>query len=199
VATLVGGALAALAGLAVGLSRRCACPSAIVTLGFGEIIRVLILNIDAVAERGLSGVLNYTNFFWSACGLDRDRGVLSPARLDARRAMLAIREEMPPRRWHPDDALQGHRVRRFRVLRGVAGRCSRTTCRIQSVDVHVPQVDPAITMTCSAAWDRSRGGDRGRRAHDPPRAARVKEHRMVIYALLLIVLDHAPAGPARNR
>ena len=39
---------------------------AIVTLGFGEIIRVAILNTDFLgASRGLSVVGTYTNFFWT--------------------------------------------------------------------------------------------------------------------------------------
>jgi branched-chain amino acid transport system permease protein len=38
---------------------------AIVTLGFGEIIRVLILNIDAIGgARGFSGIPKLSNFFW---------------------------------------------------------------------------------------------------------------------------------------
>ena len=38
---------------------------AIVTLGFGEIIRVVILNIDAVGgARGYSGIPKIANFFW---------------------------------------------------------------------------------------------------------------------------------------
>jgi branched-chain amino acid transport system permease protein len=39
---------------------------AIVTLGFGEIIRVIFENMDAVgAASGLKGIPNYTNFFWT--------------------------------------------------------------------------------------------------------------------------------------
>jgi branched-chain amino acid transport system permease protein len=67
VATLAGGLLAALAGWAVGLPslRLRGDYLAIVTLGFGEIIRVFILNIDAVGgARGLSGVPQYANLFW---------------------------------------------------------------------------------------------------------------------------------------
>jgi branched-chain amino acid transport system permease protein len=42
---------------------------AIVTLGFGEIIRVLLTNIDAVgASRGLPGIPGWTNFFWVSLG-----------------------------------------------------------------------------------------------------------------------------------
>src|SRR5690606_8113682 len=38
---------------------------AIVTLGFGEIIRVLITNIDAVGgSRGFTGIAPLSNFFW---------------------------------------------------------------------------------------------------------------------------------------
>src|SRR5713226_3708759 len=67
VVSLVGGALAsALAGLAVGIPslRLKGDYLAIVTLGFGEIIRVIILNVDSIGgARGLSGVPTYTNFF----------------------------------------------------------------------------------------------------------------------------------------
>jgi branched-chain amino acid transport system permease protein len=62
------GALAAgIAGLAVGIPslRLRGDYLAIVTLGFGEIIRVLILNIDAIgASRGFSGIPLLSNFFW---------------------------------------------------------------------------------------------------------------------------------------
>jgi branched-chain amino acid transport system permease protein len=66
-AVLAGGALAALAGYIVGLPslRLRGDYLAIVTLGFGEIIRVLILNIDTIgAARGFSGIPNWSNFFW---------------------------------------------------------------------------------------------------------------------------------------
>jgi branched-chain amino acid transport system permease protein len=59
--------VAGLAGLAVGIPslRLRGDYLAIVTLGFGEIIRVLILNIDAIGgSRGFSGILQLSNFFW---------------------------------------------------------------------------------------------------------------------------------------
>jgi branched-chain amino acid transport system permease protein len=68
VATLFGGFLAALAGLAVGIPslRLRGDYLAIVTLGFGEIIRTLILNIDFLgAARGMSVAGTYTNMFWT--------------------------------------------------------------------------------------------------------------------------------------
>src|SRR5262245_11396881 len=58
---------AAIAGLAVGIPslRLRGDYLAIVTLGFGEIIRVFILNIDAIGgSRGFSGIPQLSNFFW---------------------------------------------------------------------------------------------------------------------------------------
>jgi branched-chain amino acid transport system permease protein len=65
---LVAGAMVAgIAGLAVGIPslRLRGDYLAIVTLGFGEIIRVLILNIDAIGgARGFTGIPQLSNFFW---------------------------------------------------------------------------------------------------------------------------------------
>jgi branched-chain amino acid transport system permease protein len=65
---LAAGALcAAVAGFFVGVPslRLRGDYLAIVTLGFGEIIRVFILNIDAVGgARGLGGIPQLANFFW---------------------------------------------------------------------------------------------------------------------------------------
>jgi branched-chain amino acid transport system permease protein len=58
---------AGVAGLAVGIPslRLRGDYLAIVTLGFGEIIRVLILNIDAIGgSRGFTGIPQLSNFFW---------------------------------------------------------------------------------------------------------------------------------------
>jgi branched-chain amino acid transport system permease protein len=71
-ALLVGGLLAALAGYLVGLPslRLRGDYLAIVTLGFGEIIRVLILNIDAIGgARGLPGIPGWANVFWVGVGV----------------------------------------------------------------------------------------------------------------------------------
>jgi branched-chain amino acid transport system permease protein len=67
VALLAGGALAAVAGYVVGLPslRLRGDYLAIVTLGFGEIIRVLILNIEKIGgARGFTGIPHWSNFFW---------------------------------------------------------------------------------------------------------------------------------------
>jgi len=68
ISMLFAGILAALAGFAVGVPslRLKGDYLAIVTLGFGEIIRVAILNTDFVgASRGLSVAGSYTNLFWT--------------------------------------------------------------------------------------------------------------------------------------
>jgi branched-chain amino acid transport system permease protein len=67
-ALLAGGMAAAIAGLIVGVPslRLKGDYLAIVTLGFGEIIRVVLQNIDAVGgPRGLIGIPAYTNLFWA--------------------------------------------------------------------------------------------------------------------------------------
>jgi branched-chain amino acid transport system permease protein len=66
-ALCLGGLAAGLAGLLVGIPslRLKGDYLAIVTLGFGEIIRVVIENVDALgAARGLSVSAVYTNLFW---------------------------------------------------------------------------------------------------------------------------------------
>jgi branched-chain amino acid transport system permease protein len=66
-ALLAGGLLAAGAGWLVGLPslRLRGDYLAIVTLGFGEIIRVAILNMESIGgARGLPGIPAYANFFW---------------------------------------------------------------------------------------------------------------------------------------
>jgi branched-chain amino acid transport system permease protein len=68
VALLAGGLAAALAGLLVGIPslRLRGDYLAIVTLGFGEIIRVVLQNLDVVgAARGLSVNHGWTNLFWT--------------------------------------------------------------------------------------------------------------------------------------
>jgi len=97
VAVLAGALTSAIAGYIVGLPslRLRGDYLAIVTLGFGEIIRVMILNIDKIgAARGLTGIPPWNNFFWVFffCGLT----ILISHRLvqsSVGRAFLAIRED----------------------------------------------------------------------------------------------------------
>ena len=66
-ALIAGGVMAAVAGLFVGVPslRLKGDYLAIVTLGFGEIIRVIFRNMESVGGAlGLTGIPPYTNFFW---------------------------------------------------------------------------------------------------------------------------------------
>jgi branched-chain amino acid transport system permease protein len=72
VSLLIGGLAAAAAGYLVGLPtlRLRGDYLAIVTLGFGEIIRVIITNVDAVgASRGLSDIPHWSSLFWVLLGV----------------------------------------------------------------------------------------------------------------------------------
>jgi branched-chain amino acid transport system permease protein len=97
VALMLGGVAAAIAGYLVGLPslRLRGDYLAIVTLGFGEIIRVIITNVDAVgAARGLPGIPAWANFFW--VGLAVVAVVLVAKRLANSthgRALFAIRDD----------------------------------------------------------------------------------------------------------
>jgi branched-chain amino acid transport system permease protein len=96
-AIVAGGLCAALAGLAVGAPtlRLKGDYLAIATLGFGEIIRTIILNTEAVGgPRGMSGIRTISTFFWvfawaGACVAVIWRLVHSVKG----RAFLAIRED----------------------------------------------------------------------------------------------------------
>jgi len=112
-ALLLGAVLAGAAGLIVGVPslRLKGDYLAIATLGFGEIIRVMVINLDRmvsvtrpVAERdsyvliggakGLSGVPQYSNFFWVFLAVV---GVVLMVRNLVRsalgRACIAVRED----------------------------------------------------------------------------------------------------------
>jgi branched-chain amino acid transport system permease protein len=95
--TIAGGLLAAVAGYAVELPslRLRGDYLAIVTLGFGEIIRVLLLNIEAVgAARGMYGIPKQASFFstfgWAAICILVIHRLMSSTH---GRAFLAVRED----------------------------------------------------------------------------------------------------------
>ena len=97
VALILGGLAAGLAGLLVGLPsmRLRGDYLAIVTLGFGEIIRVAILNIDAVGgARGFAGIPQRTDLAWAAAVAVLTFVVIrNLVRSYHGRALLAIRED----------------------------------------------------------------------------------------------------------
>lgn len=97
VALLVGAAVTAAAGYLVGLPslRLRGDYLAIVTLGFGEIIRVVILNLDVVGgSRGFTGIPPWSNFFWvfffAALTIVISRRLVASS---VGRAFLAVRED----------------------------------------------------------------------------------------------------------
>ena len=97
VSLIAGGLAAAVLGYLVGLPslRLKGDYLAIVTLGFGEIIRVLILNLDFIGgARGMPGIPQWTNFFWVygvalVCIVSLNRLMAS----SHGRALLAVRED----------------------------------------------------------------------------------------------------------
>jgi branched-chain amino acid transport system permease protein len=66
---------------------------AIVTLGFGEIIRVVILNVDAVGgARGFTGIPRLANLFWVGLGVAATLAVVRNVTKSSHgRALLAVR------------------------------------------------------------------------------------------------------------
>ena len=93
----VGAFLASIAGFLVGVPslRLRGDYLAIVTLGFGEIIRVFILNIDAVGgARGYSGIPKLANFFWIYLFASLTVLIVSRiVRSSFGRTLIAIRED----------------------------------------------------------------------------------------------------------
>lgn len=95
-AIILGAVVAALAGLLVGIPslRLKGDYLAIVTLGFAEIIRIVILNIDAVGGATGLTVPGYANFFW--VGLFAILTVVivhNIVKSDMGRALVSIRED----------------------------------------------------------------------------------------------------------
>jgi len=96
-ALIAGGVLAAIGGYIVGLPslRLKGDYLAIVTLGFGEIIRVTLLNIDSLGgARGLSGIGIFTTQTWLvfgalACSFCAFRFIGTPTG----RGMFSVRED----------------------------------------------------------------------------------------------------------
>src|SRR5712691_6497359 len=95
-AVLVGALVAALAGLVVGIPslRLRGDYLAIVTLGFAEIIRIVILNIDKVGGATGFTVPGYTNFLWvGVFAVLTIVVVYNIVHSDMGRALVSIRED----------------------------------------------------------------------------------------------------------
>lgn len=96
-ALIIGGLAAALAGALVGAPslRLKGDYLAIVTLGFGEIIRVIVRNIDSLGgSLGLNGIPAYTNLFWvAAVAVICVYVVLAMVHSSYGRGFLAVRDD----------------------------------------------------------------------------------------------------------
>jgi branched-chain amino acid transport system permease protein len=96
-ALLLGGVVAALSGLLVGVPslRLKGDYLAIVTLGFNEIIKGVIQNAEPLgAQRGLGGMVQHTTFFWTfAFAALTVYVVLSLVRSTYGRGFLAVRDD----------------------------------------------------------------------------------------------------------
>jgi branched-chain amino acid transport system permease protein len=94
---LLAGLVAALAGLIVGgpSLRLRGDYLAMVTLGFGEIIRVLLQNTNAVGgARGMDGILPATNLFWAiGVAVVTLYTIISLVRSTYGRGFLAVRDD----------------------------------------------------------------------------------------------------------
>ena len=97
IALLLGGLMAALCGVLVGLPtlRLRGDYLAIVTLGFGEILRTIIVQLDVVgAARGFSGIPQHTTFIWTyawaAITIIAVRNLMTSAH---GRALASVRED----------------------------------------------------------------------------------------------------------
>ena len=96
IAILIGAIVAALMGLIVGIPslRLKGDYLAIVTLGFAEIIRIVILNIDAVGGATGYQVPGYANFFWIGIfGIITVVVIHNIVKSDSGRALISIRED----------------------------------------------------------------------------------------------------------
>ena len=96
IAVVIGALVASVAGLIVGIPslRLKGDYLAIVTLGFAEIIRIVILNIDAVGGATGYQVRGYANFLWIGIFAIITVAVIhNIVRSDAGRALISIRED----------------------------------------------------------------------------------------------------------
>jgi branched-chain amino acid transport system permease protein len=196
-ALLCGMAAAALAGLLVGMPslRLRGDYLAIVTLGFGEIIRSVIENVDALGKAiGLSGVPGLTTITWTGTAVIAT--VLMARRLAVStqgRALFAIREDEIAAEAMGVDTT-GYKVRAFVISAAFAGLAGglivhllqlatpRSFSFIRSIEVVVMVVLGglgSITGSVVAASVLTVALEALRE---------FQQYRMVVYALLLIAL-----------
>ncbi len=196
-ALLAGGLAAALAGVAVGLPslRLKGDYLAIVTLGFGEILRVIFCNIKSLGGGlGLNGIPRYTSLFWVyATAVVCTYVVVTMVHSTYGRGFLAVRDDEVAAEAMGLNATR-YKMAAFVVgafFAGIAGGLYGHDIRaidpggfgfMRSIDIVVMVIlggmgntpgviAAAIVLTLLPEWLRP-----------------VAEYRTVIYSLLLIVL-----------
>jgi branched-chain amino acid transport system permease protein len=197
VALVLGGLLAALFGYLVGLPslRLRGDYLAIVTLGFGEIIRVLILNIDVIGgPRGLPGIPKWANFFWVfACVAAVVALSRNLARSTHGRALFAIRDDEVAAEALGVDTTR-YKITAFVLgafFAGVAGGLfAHYLCYLNPNSFTFLKSIEIIAMVVLGGMGSISGAVLAAVVLTlAPEVLRpVKEYRMVIYSLMLIVL-----------
>jgi len=196
-AILAGMAMASVAGLLVGIPslRLRGDYLAIVTLGFGEIIRVVIENTKVLGQAtGISGLPPYTNVTWAGMGVVATVVMARRLLLSTQgRALLAIREDEVAAEAMGVDTV-GWKVRAFVISAAFAGLAGillvhkiqlvtpRMFTFVKSMEVVVMVVlggMGSITGSIVAATVLTV-------ALESLQAA--DQYRMVLYSMLLIVL-----------
>ncbi|HQR30017.1 MAG TPA: branched-chain amino acid ABC transporter permease [Anaeromyxobacteraceae bacterium] len=196
-ALVAGMATASVAGLVVGIPslRLRGDYLAIVTLGFGEIIRVVIENTRFLGQAtGISGLPPYTNVVWAGMGVVATVVMARRLLLSTQgRALLAIREDEVAAEAMGVDTV-GWKVRAFVISAAFAGLAGallvhkiqlvtpRMFTFVKSMEVVVMvvlggmgsisgSIIAATVLTVALEWLRG-----------------LDQYRMVIFSMLLIVL-----------
>jgi hypothetical protein len=201
-AMLISGLTAAVSGLIVGIPslRLKGDYLAIVTLGFGEIIRIIFLNIPAVgAARGLPGIPTYTNLFWAyAVAFITIYVVLAIVHSSYGRGFIAVHDDeiAAEAMGINTTKLQDHRFYRERVFRWNCRRFVRALqniyfaerIRLHAVDRDRSDGDPGR----NGQYDRC---NRGCNPADRPAGGAAPGRRLSDGALFA-ASDRADADPA---
>jgi branched-chain amino acid transport system permease protein len=196
-AVLLGGSLAAVAGYLVGLPslRLRGDYLAIVTLGFGEIIRVVLTNVEAVGgARGLPGIPAWTSFLavalvvCAAVGLSHNLAHSSHGR-----ALFAIRDDEVAASAVGID-VAAYKVMAFMIGAFFAGTAGALQAHYDSYlnpnsFTFIRSIEIMVMVVLGGTGSVSGAVVAAIVLTVLPEVLRpVKDYRMVVYALLLVVL-----------
>ena len=196
-AILAGMAMASVAGLLVGIPslRLRGDYLAIVTLGFGEIIRVVIENTKVLGQAtGISGLPPYTNVTWAGMGVVATVVMARRLLLSTQgRALLAIREDEVAAEAMGVDTT-GYKVRAFVISAAYAGLAGGLTAHfigsIEPTSFDFKRSMEVVVMVVLGGMGSITGSIVAATvltvALESLQAA--DQYRMVLFSLLLIVL-----------